>query len=80
MRMEISNLDMETRPNCKSFHNIWASKTINFIINDNDENKDDNTIANVDSSNRNDNADTLVILHMNTQLFSTRNQALTYRG
>ena len=80
MRMEISNLDMETRPNCKSFHNIWASKTINFIINNNDENKDDNTIANVDSSNRNDNADTLVILHMNTQLFSTRNQALTYRG
>ena len=80
MRMEISNLDMETRPNCKSFHNIWASKTINFIINNNDENKDDNTIANVDSSNRNDNADTLVILHMNTQLFSTRNQTLTYRG
>ena len=80
MRMEISNLDMETRPNCKSFHNIWASKTINFIINNNDENKDDNTIANVDSSNRNDNADTLVILHMNTQLFSTRNETLTYRG
>ena len=77
--MEISNLDMETRPNCKSFYYIWASKTINFIINNNDENKDDNTIGNVDSSNRNDNADTPVILHVNTQLFSTRNQALTYR-
>ena len=75
--MEISNLDMETRPSCKSFHHISASKNINFIINNNDENKDDNTFANVDSSNSN--ADNPVILHMNIPLFSTRNQAFTYR-
>ena len=77
--MEISNLDMETRPSRKSFHYISASKNINFIINNNDENEDANTIANVDSSNSKDNADNSVILHMNTQLFSTRNQAFTYR-
>ena len=77
--MEISNLDMETRPSRKSFHYISASKNINFIINNNDENKNDNTIANVDSSNSNDNADILVILHMNTQIFSTLNKAFTYR-
>ena len=77
--MEISNLDMETRPSCKSFYYISASKNINFIINNNDENEDGNTIANVDSSNSKDNADNSVILHMNTQLFSTRNQAFTYR-
>ena len=63
--MEISNLDMETRPSCKSFHYIFASKNINFIINNNDGNKDDNTIANVDCSNSKDNADNHVILHMN---------------
>ena len=40
--MESSNLDMETRPSCKSFYYISASKSINFIINNNDENKDDN--------------------------------------
>ena len=68
--MEISNLDMETRPSSKSFHYISASKSINFIINNNDENKydskDDNIFANVDSSNNKDNADNSVILHMNT--------------
>ena len=32
-----------------------------------------------DSSHSKDNPDDLVILHMNTQLFSTRNQAFTYR-
>ena len=77
--MEISNLDMQTRSNCKSLHYISDGKIINFIINNNDENKDGNTIANVDSSNNNDNADDPVIQHMNTQLFSTRNQAFTYR-
>ena len=77
--MEISYLDMETRPSRKSFHCISASKNINFIINNNDENKNDNTIANVDSSNSNDNADNSIILHMNTQIFSTRNQAFTYQ-
>ena len=77
--MEISNLDMETRPSRKSFHYISASKNINFIINNNDENEDANSIANVDSSNSKDNADNSVILHMNTQLFSTLNQAFTYR-
>ena len=81
--MEISNLDMETRPGSKSFHYISASKSINFIINNNDENKygskDDNIIANVDSSNNKDNADNSVVLHMNAQLSSTRNQAFTYR-
>ena len=75
--MEISNLDMETRPNCKSFHYISAGKNCNFIININDENKDDNTTGNVDSSNNNDNADNPVILHMNTQFFSICNQAFT---
>ena len=77
--MEIFNLDMETRPSCKSFYYISTRKNINFAINNNDENKDGNTIANVDSSNSNDNVDNLVILHMNTQLFSTPNQAFTYR-
>ena len=69
---------METRPSCKSFYYILARKNINFIINNNDENKDGNTTANFDSSNSNDNADNPVILHMNTQLFSTHNQAFTY--
>ena len=76
--MEISNLDMETRPSRKFFHYILASKNINFIINNNDENKNDNTIANVHRSNSNDNADNPVIVHMKTQIFSTRNQAFTY--
>ena len=57
--MEVSNVDIETRPSRKSFHYISASKNINFIINNDDENKNDNTIANVDSSNSNDNADNL---------------------
>ena len=70
---------METRPSRKYFHYISASKSINFVINNNDENKKDNTIANVDSRNRNDNGDSPVILNMNTQIFSTRNQAFTYR-
>ena len=70
---------METRPSCKSFHFISASKNINFIINNNNENKYDNTIANVDSSNSNDNAGTPVTLHMNAQLFSTGNQTFTYQ-
>ena len=70
---------METRPSWKYFHYISASKNINFIINNNDENKNDNTIANVDSSNSNDDADNPVMLHMNKQIFSTRNQAFTYR-
>ena len=78
--MGIFNLDMETRPSRKSFHYISACKNIKFIINNNDENKNDNTIANVDSSNSNDNADILVILHMNTQTFSTLNKAFTYRN
>ena len=52
---------METRPCCKSFHYISASKNINFISNNNYENKDDNTIANIDSSK--DNAANPVILH-----------------
>ena len=69
--MEISNLDMETRPSRKSFHYISASKNINF--------KNDNTIANVDSSSSNNNADNSVILQMNKQIFSTHNQAFTYR-
>ena len=77
--MQISNLDTKTRPSCKSFHYISTSKSINFTINNNDENKDDNTIANVDSSNSNDNADNLDILHMNTQLLSAHNQAFTYQ-
>ena len=63
----------------KSFHYTSASKNINFIINNNDENKNDNTIAIVDSSNSNHDADNPVILHMNTQIFSTRNHAFTYR-
>ena len=67
--MEISNLDMETRPSRKSFHFTSASRNINFIINNNDENKNENTIANVDSSNSNDNVDNPVILHMNKQIF-----------
>ena len=75
--MEISNLDVESRPNCKSFYYISTRKNINFIINNNDENKVGNTIANVDSSNSNDNTDNPVILHMNTQIFSTRNQVFT---
>ena len=70
--MEISNLDMETRPSCKSFHFISASKNINFIINNNNENKYGNTIANIDSSNSNDNAGAPVTLHMNAQLFFNR--------
>ena len=77
--MEISNLDMEARHSCKSLHYISASKNIDFIMDNNDENKDGNTIANVDSSNSDDNADETVIQHMDTQLFSTRNQAFTYR-
>ena len=76
--MEISNLDMESRPSRKSFHYISASKNINFI-NNNDENKNENTFANDDSSNSNDNADNPVLLHMNAQNFSTRNQDFTYR-
>ena len=48
-------------------------------MNNNEENENHNTIANVDSSNSNDNADNPVILHMNKQIFSTRNQAFTYR-
>ena len=68
---------METRPSWKYFHYISASKNINFIINNNDENENDNTIANVDSSNSNDDADNPVMLHMNTQIFSTCNQAFT---
>ena len=71
---------MEVRPSCKSLHYISASKNIDFIMDNNDENKDGNTIANVDSSNSEYNADNAVILLMNTQLFSTRNQAFTYRG
>ena len=78
--MEISNLDMQTRSNYKSLHYISDGKNINFIINNNDENKDGNTIANADSSNSEYNADNAVILLMNTELFSTRNQAFTYRG
>ena len=70
---------MENKPSCKSFYYISAGKNINFIINNNDKNKNDNIIVNVDSSNSNDDADNPVILHMNTQLFSTRNQAFTYR-
>ena len=77
--MEIYNLDMETRPSCKSFYYISARKNSNYIINNKDENKDGNTTANVDSSNNNDNVDNPVILHMNTQLISARNQAFTYR-
>ena len=76
--MEISNLDMESRPSRKSFHYISGSKNINFI-NSNDENKNENTFANDDSSNSNDNADNPVLLHMNAQNFSTRNQDFTYR-
>ena len=30
--MDISNLDMETRPSCKSFHYISAGKNINFML------------------------------------------------
>ena len=37
------------------------------------------SIANVDSSNSNDNADNPVILHMNKQIFSTWNQVFKYR-
>ena len=62
--MEISNLNIETRPSRQSFHYISASKNINFIINNDDENKNDNTIDNVDSSASNDNADNPVILHI----------------
>ena len=76
--MEISNLDMESRPSRKSFHYISASKNINFI-NNNDENKNENTFANDGSSNSNDNADNPVLLHMDAQNFSTRNQDFTYR-
>ena len=69
---------MKSRPSRKSFHYISASKNINFI-NNNDENKNENTFANDDSSNSNDNADNPVLLHMNAQNFSTRNQDFTYR-
>ena len=65
---------METRLSRKFFHYILASKNINFIVN-----KNDNTIANSDSSNSNNNGDSPVILHMNAQIFCTRNQAFTYR-
>ena len=65
--MEISNLDMETRPSHKSFHYILASKNINFIINNDDENENDNTNANVDSSNSNGNANNPV----KTDFFNT---------
>ena len=68
--MEIYNLDMETRPSCKSFYYVSATKNSNYIINNDDENKD---------SNNNDNVDNPVILHMNTQLISARNQAFTYQ-
>ena len=47
-------------------------------INNNDENRDENTIASVDSSNRNHKADNPVILHRNTHFFLTLNQAFTY--
>ena len=70
---------METRPSRKSFHFVSAGKNINFVINNNDEKKIDNTIANVDSSNKNYNADNPLMLHMNKQIFSTRKQAFTYR-
>ena len=70
---------MEIRLSRKSFHFVSAGKNINFIINNNDENKIDNTIANVDSSNKNDNAENPLMLHMNKQIFSTRNQAFTYQ-
>ena len=63
--MEISNLGMETRPSCKSFYYTSARKNINFIVNDNCENKDDNTVVNVDSSNSNDNAYNPVIFFVN---------------
>ena len=69
---------MESWPSRKSFHYISASKNINFI-NNNDENKNENTFANDDSSNSNDNADNPILLHMNAQNFSTRNQDFTYR-
>ena len=69
---------MESRPSRKSFHYISASKNINFI-NNNDENKNENTFANDGSSNSNYNADNPVLLHMNAQNFSTRNQDFTYR-
>ena len=57
---------METAPSCKSFYYILAWKYTNFITNNNDENRDGHTIADVDSSNSNDNADNPVILHINT--------------
>ena len=63
--MEISNLGMETRPSCKPFYYISARKNINFLVNNNCENKDDNTVANVDSSNSNDNAYNPLIFSVN---------------
>ena len=54
--MEISNLDMETKPSCNCFHYISASKNI--------------TIANFDSSNSNDNADDPT--HKYTAFFKTQ--------
>ena len=55
---------METRPSRQSFRYISASKNINFIVNNDDENENDNTIDNVDSSTSNDNADNPLILHI----------------
>ena len=61
---------METRPSYKSFLYISASKNINFISNNNDdENKDGNTIANVVSSNSKGNADNPVILNIMHSFF-----------
>ena len=75
--MEISDLDVESSPSCKPFYYISTRKNINFIVNNNDENKVGNTIGNVDSSNSNDNADNPIILHINTHIFLTRNQVFT---
>ena len=44
---------METSPRNKSFNLISASKSINFNINNDDDNKDDYTTANIDNSNSN---------------------------
>ena len=44
---------METSPRNKSFNLISARKSINFNINNDDDNKDDYTTANIDNSNSN---------------------------
>ena len=66
---------METRLSYKFLNFISARKSINFNI---DNNNDENGAANIGNSNSNDNYDNPGILHsyINIQLFSTSKKAL----